>query len=99
VIDYDVKGKGLWGEEGDREAGKLPFMALRCVVRGECGCWVACGTLFHNGEQGVAWHPCERHEVAQPDNPQVKFLDSLYDDPQARPVEDVIEEFLMEAQG
>lgn len=91
MIDYDVEGKGLWCGDDRREP---PFMLLRCIVRGACGCWVACGMLLHNHEQGVSWHPCKAHRLEQPDNPQHRFLESLTADPQARPVEDVIAEML-----
>lgn len=93
MIEY-LHGKGLWGTDEKRDAGELPFMVVRCIVRGSCACWVACGTLTHNQEQGVSWHPCPAHRMTEPDNPQQRFLQSLTDDPQARPVEEVIEEML-----
>lgn len=93
MIEY-LEGKGLWGTDEAKAEGQLPFMVVRCIVRGSCDCWVACGLLTHNREQGVSWHPCDAHRMSQPGNPQDRFLRSLHEDPQARPVEEVIEEML-----
>jgi hypothetical protein len=94
VIDYSVGGKGLWEDEEARAAGEKPFMIVRCIVRGACGCWVTCGRLMHNFEQGVSWHPCEAHKVEVPGNPQVRFMESLTANPMPVPVEEVIDGYL-----
>lgn len=92
MIEY-VQGKGLWTNAEQQAKGALPFMIIRCIVTGECGCRVCCGLLSHNHEQGISWYPCGTH-LDQEDGPHERFRRSLTEDPQARPVEVVIEEFL-----
>ena len=91
MINETLYGQMLEGKDG------YPPLRILTRVEGECGCHVYCGTRMDLLELAIVWFPCDAHMGEDPAGPQQRFRRSLEADPQARPVWDVVDEMLAEA--